>query len=111
MKEPARKLRLHSTRAERILWHLIRNDQLHGLKFRRQEPIDPFIVDFVCMEKKVVVELDGEYHGEEAQKYYDEERTKFLKKEGFKVIRFPNERIFSEADKVLNEIARACGIN
>ena len=104
----ARRLRRRSTNAERLLWHLLRRKDLHGLKFRRQEPIDPFIVDFACIESRVVVELDGEYHDEEEQKKKDAERTQHLNSLGFEVIRFSNDFVFEHTDEMLDAIENIC---
>jgi len=80
----SRRLRRQMTDAERSLWKLLRSGQLDGWKFRRQHPIPPYIADFCCVEKKLIVELDGSQHNEHA----DEVRTKFLKGQGWKMIRF-----------------------
>ncbi|HET7153662.1 MAG TPA: endonuclease domain-containing protein, partial [Candidatus Kapabacteria bacterium] len=81
------------TDAERLLWRHLRNSQLDGLKFRRQEPIDPYVVDFICFEKKIIIELDGGQHGEDIQIKKDNERTKYLNEKGFQVVRFPNREV------------------
>lgn len=95
----AGKLRKDPTPAERKLWSKIRNDKL-GVNFRRQHAVGNFIPDFVCIEKKLILELDGSQHLE--QQEYDEARTKFLEKEGYKVIRFWNN------DVMKNTPALAC---
>src|SRR5262245_16541243 len=78
----ARQLRKNQTDAERFLWRGLRSRQLAGYKFRRQEPIGPFIVDFVCYEKRLVIELDGGQHAEPNQVAYDTERTAWLVQNG-----------------------------
>jgi very-short-patch-repair endonuclease len=83
--ERARRLRAEMTDAEHKLWRAIRQSQL-GVKFRRQHPIDCFIVDFACLEPKVVVEIDGGQHVDDAQR--DEERTRKIEAHDFRVIRF-----------------------
>lgn len=86
----ARALRKNSTKQERILWKLIRNRQFLGLKFRRQFPIGEYIVDFVCEEKKIVIELDGGQHNQPLSIKKDSLRTKFIESKGYKVVRFWN---------------------
>jgi very-short-patch-repair endonuclease len=82
----ARKLRKEQTEAERRLWWHLRNRQLEGWKFRRQFPIGHYIVDFACIDARLIVELDGGQDSE--QGHYDEQRTKELEKAGFAVLRF-----------------------
>lgn len=101
MKERAKELRNNQTEAESALWEHIKNNQLN-YKFRRQQVIGYNIADFVCLEKKLVIEVDGEIHN--YQKEYDDARTTELEKDGYKVIRFENIRIFSDIDNVLSEI-------
>ena len=98
----ARHLRKESTDSENALWRLLRNRELAGYKFRRQCPIGQYIVDFVCFEKKLVVEVDGGQHLERSQ--YDNERTSWLESKGFQVLRFWNSQILEEADSVLEAI-------
>ena len=100
----ARKLRQEMTPAEKMLWQCLRNRKFKGLKFRRQHPIDRYIVDFICMEKRLVVEADGEIHQEPEQKEYDRERTAELEGYGLKVIRFTNEEILTDIFKALKKI-------
>ena len=94
-------LRKELTPAERRLWSRLRNDQL-GVSFRRQHAIGNFIPDFVCIKRKLIIELDGSQHLE--QKTYDEERTAFLKSNGYKVLRFWNNDVVNDLDVVLNVI-------
>ena len=91
-------LRKELTPAERKLWSLIRNDQL-GVNFRRQHAIGKYITDFICIEKKLIIELDGSQHLE--QEEYDEERTKYLNSLGYKVIRFWNNDVMNNIDGVI----------
>jgi len=98
----ARVLRERSTDAEKLLWSRLRNRQLLGCKFRRQQPIGSYVVDFVCLEHRMVIELDGGQHAE--QQSQDEVRTAFLQKEGYRVLRFWNNQILGELDSVLNVI-------
>ena len=97
----AGKLRKDPTPAERKLWSRIRNDQL-GVTFRRQHAVGNYIPDFVCIQKKLILELDGSQHLE--QEEYDEERTQFLKTEGYRVIRFWNNDVMKNMDIVVQVI-------
>ena len=97
-------LRKEPTPAERKLWALIRNDQL-GVNFRRQHAIGKYIPDFVCIEKELIIELDGSQHLE--QQEYDEERTKYLNSLGYKVIRFWNNDVTNHIDDVILAIHHA----
>lgn len=99
-------LRKELTPAERKLWSKIRNDQL-GVNFRRQHAIGAFIPDFVCIEKKLVIELDGSQHLE--QEEYDKERTIYLESQGYKVIRFWNNDVMKNIDGVILTIMSAMG--
>ena len=101
MKERAKELRNNQTDAEVALWQQIKNNQL-VYKFRRQQVIGFNIADFVCLDKKLIIEVDGEIHN--YQKEYDDARTLELEKEGYKVIRFENKRVFSDIDNVVAEI-------
>jgi len=91
-------LRKELTPAERKLWALIRNDQL-GVNFRRQHAIGKFIPDFVCIEKKLIIELDGSQHLEQEQ--HDKERTQYLESQGYKVIRFWNNDVMNDIEGVI----------
>lgn len=100
----AGKLRKTPTPAERKLWSRIRNGQL-GATFRRQHAIGNFVPDFVCIEKKLILELDGSQHLE--QQEYDDDRTKYLESEGYKVIRFWNNDVMKNLDSVILAIMHA----
>ena len=93
------------TEAESVMWECLRGNQL-GFQFRRQHPIYGYIPDFVCLKKRLVVEIDGGYHYIGDQPISDEERTKYLNQYGFEVIRFTNEEVLSNIDNVLTEIKR-----
>ncbi|WP_180898383.1 endonuclease domain-containing protein [Martelella soudanensis] len=97
----ARALRRNETDAEKMLWREIRNRNLNGFKFVRQYPIGPYITDFACREKALVVELDGAQHAENIR---DVERTRYINRTGFSVIRFWNEEVLREPDDVLETI-------
>ena len=99
-----RELRRESTEAEKLLWAELRNRKLNGLKFRRQHPLDKFIVDFYCNEKKLVIELDGSIHDEKINKDYDEARTAMLAGLNVIVLRFQNEEVINNITDVLNKI-------
>jgi very-short-patch-repair endonuclease len=98
----ARKLRRDQTDVERKLWSHLRNRQFRGLKFRRQEPIGPYIVDFVCFEIKFVIELDGSQHGLEENVKYDEARTAYLNSQGFHVKRIWNGELIENFDRTMD---------
>ncbi len=102
IKEAARELRKELTPAEKILWKYLREKQLDGHKFRRQQTIGKFIADFICFEKRLIIELDGEVHL--SQKERDSERDDYLKGSGFKVVRFLNGEIEKDIEGVLNKI-------
>lgn len=93
-----RNLRKNATPQEIIFWSKIKNRNFKSLKFRRQHQIGKYIVDFICLEKKLIIELDGWQHSE--QENYDLERTKYLENQGFKVMRIWNEEINSNLDGV-----------
>ena len=101
--EEAKRMRKEPTDAEAALWELLRDKKL-GDKFRRQHLIDDFIVDFVCLSKNLVIEVDGGYHNDPTQKEYDEQRTLYLNEKGFKVIRFTNEEVLGNTEAVLTKI-------
>jgi very-short-patch-repair endonuclease len=100
----AKSLRKQSTTPETKLWVELRNRQLGGFKFRRQTPIGPYIADFVCMEKMLVVELDGWTHSTPDEIAYDTCRTAFLNAEGFRVKRFDNIEAMQGMDGLLQLI-------
>jgi len=106
--ENARTLRQTETEAEKLLWQQLRNKKLNGLKFRRQHPMDKWIADFYCHEKKLVIELDGKVHNDFEIKERDEGRTYELEQLGITVIRFTNDEVINNIRKVLetiNEVA------
>ena len=98
----AKNLRLNQTDAENMLWFNLRNKKLAGIKFRRQVPIGQYIVDFLCCEKKLIVELDGSQHIDNIE--YDRIRTEYLNSLGYKVIRIYNNEILSNLKTVLEYI-------
>ena len=103
----AREMRHNPTPAENILWQALRHNQLLGLHFRRQHAIHPFIVDFVCLSHRLIIEVDGDIHDLPEQAPLDHERQTYLESLGFRVLRFRNEAIMSDLQQVLNCIREA----
>ena len=103
-KQRARALRLDQTSAEQTLWRMLRNRQLSRWKFRRQHPIDRFIVDFVTLDGKLVVEVDGATHSTDAELKRDAERTQILESLGFHIIRVSNDDVYTNIEGVLETI-------
>lgn len=100
----ARELRKSMTPAEKILWKYLKNNKLGGFKFRRQHPLDIFIADFYCYQKKLIIELDGGVHDTVERMEYDDGRTFELEEKGFRVLRFRNEEIITNIEYVLSKI-------
>ena len=103
--QKARALRQAQTDAEGLLWHYLRGKRLGGYKFRRQQPIGPYIVDFACLSRKLLIEVDGGYHVQ--RKDYDERRDRFLRNEGYRVLRFWNNEVFEDCFGVLERVYAA----
>ena len=101
----AKELRSTSTDAERRLWARLRNRQLLGAKFVRQQPVGPYIVDFACRERDLVVELDGGQHGHDSEISRDNERTQGIAAHGYSLLRFWNNDVMTNLDGVLRVIA------
>ena len=99
-------MRKKPTEAESVLWNYLSDNKM-GAHFRRQHPVYNYIPDFVCLSKKVIIEVDGGYHFEGDQPEKDEERTYFLNKEGYIVLRFTNEEVLCDIDNTLEVIADA----
>ncbi len=102
----ARELRNKATDVELLLWRRLRNSQVEGVKFRRQQPIEAYIVDFVSFDKKIIVELDGGQHAEHAD--YDKQRDDCLSANGFSVLRFWNNDVLENIEGVLEVIRQRC---
>ena len=102
LKEYAKQLRKNMTEAETILWEELR--QLDGYHFRRQHPINDYIADFICLSAHLIIEVDGKYHDMPQQQVDDDMRTDALSKMGYTVVRFTNEEIITDVDRVVNEI-------
>ncbi len=105
LKHLARILRKNMTDAERLMWKHLRNRRLDEWKFRRQHPIGKFIVDFVCLEKKLIVEVDGGQHAQNLEA--DAKRTEYLRQKGYRILRFWNNEVLQETESVLNSILLA----
>jgi len=103
-RDRARRLRREDTLAEQVAWGFLRNRRTLGLKFRRQVPIDRYIVDFYCHEIRVIVELDGVVHDAEAQMRIDEERDTRLRELGFQILRVPNRVVLRDPESFMEMI-------
>ena len=101
----AHALRKQLTPAERKLWAALRGDQINGVNFRRQHAIGPFIADFCSVKEKLIIELDGSQHLEQAE--YDAQRTKYLAAQGYTVIRFWNSQVLNDLNGVITAISYA----
>ncbi|MBN9437856.1 MAG: DUF559 domain-containing protein [Bosea sp.] len=101
----ARRLRRHATPAEEVAWELLRNRRLDGLRFRRQVPLLGYTVDFICIERRLIVELDGVQHDHEQD--YDTARTQEIERHGFTVLRFANRQVLDDRDAVVEAIRAA----
>ena len=102
----SKSLRKNATRVETILWSQLRARQIEGTKFRRQQPIDEFVVDFICFEKKLIIELDGGQHAQARKE--DRERDNRLSGKGYTVLRFWNNEVLENLTGVLEVIRRKC---
>jgi very-short-patch-repair endonuclease len=100
----ARVLRNNMTRAEIILWSRLREKKINGYKFRRQQPVFDYIVDFYCHELKFIIEVDGEIHSLPEKTNYNSKRDKILKVNGYHIIRLTNLEIETELDSTINKI-------
>ena len=104
--ELARNLRKNATKQERVIWNILRNSKIKHYKFKRQQPIGNYIVDFVCNEKMLIIEIDGGQHNETENIKADIERTKYLESKGYKVLRFWNNDIDNNIDGVYMTILK-----
>jgi very-short-patch-repair endonuclease len=102
----AKALRKNATHVEALLWQKLRARQFERIKFRRQQPIEDFIVDFVSFEKRIIIELDGGQHASDGHRDY--ERDRFLSEAGFRVLRFWNNEVLENLDGVLEKIRETC---
>ena len=104
LRSRARRLRRNSTDAERVLWHELRGRRFKTAKFRRQQRVGPYILDFYCYDRKLCIELDGGGHSTPEKRGYDEERTRYLSGAGIRVIRFWNSDVLTKLDGVLASV-------
>lgn len=104
LKPLVREMRHQPTPAEDALWQKLRNRQVQGAKFRRQHSIEGFIVDFVCVEHRLIIEVDGSIHEMPDQQSYDEQRQAFLEAQGFCIMRFTNDAALQSIDAVVEAI-------
>ena len=109
IQQRARELRREMTPAEKLLWSRLRNKRLDGLKFRRQHPLGPFIADFYCAARRLVVEIDGDIH--DLQPERDAVRTEQFEQYGYRVIRFRNEQVLNDIEDVLAAIEAICTVD
>jgi len=101
----AKSMRRQPTNAEAVMWAALRGARLQGFKFKRQQPIGPYIVDFVCFEYGLIIEIDGGHHAEDVSA--DQHRSNWLQSQGFSVLRFWNNEVIERRDDVLESIIRA----
>lgn len=106
----AKKLRRNATFGERILWFRLRNRKLDGHKFKRQYPIGIYVVDFVCTDKKLVIEVDGSTHLRDEARKRDRKRQEYLEGNGYAVMRFWGDEVKDDIQSVLESIRVKCGI-
>ena len=104
----AKNLRRQSTDTERVLWSYLRAKRMGGIKFKRQQPIGNYIVDFVCFERKIIIELDGGHHAQEDQLLKDSERDRWFKKQGYETLRFWDNDVLKNVKLVLDVIWDKC---
>lgn len=104
LKKFARQLRNNSTTGEVLLWMKLKAGSIKGYKFNRQKPIGQYIVDFYCKQLKLVIEVDGGYHFEDAQKIKDQERQRILESEGLYFLRFHEEQVKKDMEEVIKTI-------
>ena len=107
LKDIRRSLRRESTPAELLLWIELRNRKFLNLKFKRQHSIGNYIVDFYCANTRLIIELDGAVHSEKEQKEKDKDRDENLKDMNYKVLRFSNEEVLNDIEKVLGQIEKS----
>ncbi len=106
LKEKAKEMRNKPTEAEKMLWNVLSNKGIDGFKFRRQHIIGEYIVDFVCLEKRLIIEVDGSIHNTPEQKEHDNQRTEWLKSKGFRIIRYTNNQVTNDIFNTLENIKK-----
>ena len=102
----AKALRSNQTEAEQRLWYHLRAHRFMGLKFKRQKPVGRYIVDFVCLEQRLIIEIDGGQHAE--QETYDQQRDAWLRRKGYTVLRFWNNEVMQQLEGVLEHVRLTC---
>ncbi|MBI1934405.1 endonuclease domain-containing protein [Candidatus Peregrinibacteria bacterium] len=105
----ARGLRKDLTPGEKILWRKLRAKRFQGFKFRRQVPVGPYIIDFLCAERKLIIEIDGDSHYEPGAQERDAKREGYLRAQGFDILRFGNTQTVQELNMVIEKIGRVLG--
>jgi 5-methyltetrahydrofolate--homocysteine methyltransferase len=111
LKDRAKEMRSKPTEAEKMLWNVLSNKGIDNYKFRRQHIIGEFIVDFVCLEKRLIIEVDGSIHNEPQQMEHDKNRTEWLESKGFKVIRYSNQQVLNDLLKTIENIGNELSTN
>ena len=106
----ARRLRRAMTRSEATLWVQLRGKRLAGLKFRRQHPIGPYVLDFFCFAARLAVEVDGGSHADERAAQHDDDRDRWLAGQGVKVVRLPDRLVTDNLDEALRIVGKAAGV-
>src|ERR1700760_4702341 len=109
-RKTARTLRANTTAAEDILWRHLRRLEVRGGHFRRQVPIGPYVADFACLKERLIIEVDGSQHGEDANSRRDEDRTRWLNSEGYRVMRFWNNDVMSKTEAAMEAIHEATAV-
>ena len=102
--EKAHELRMNMTKAEKKIWNKLKDRNLVKVRFRRQHPVDIFVVDFYCHELKLAIEIDGSIHLDKGISEYDNGRTHDIEKLGIKILRFTNDQVFNDINAVINKI-------
>ena len=102
----ARSLRKRQTPGEKLLWRQLRARNFHGLKFRRQVPVGPYIVDFLCVQRKLIIEIDGDSHCALSAQERDKKREEYLRNKGFVVIRFSEQQVKEDIHSVLTQLGK-----
>jgi very-short-patch-repair endonuclease len=105
--ERARELRRTMNARERKLWRALSNREAGGFRFRRQHPIGSYIVDFICLDSRLVIEVDGGQHGDDKQIAHDQRRTAWLSAEGYRVLRFWSNEVMSNTEAVVARVVEA----
>jgi len=108
--DKARLLRNNMTEAEKIVWDKLKNRKVFKARFRRQHPVGSFIVDFYCHEYKLAIEIDGEIHLKTEVNEYDDGRTHDIEKFGIKILRFTNNEVFTNLNKIIVEILKTIAV-